>query len=115
MYAFDYKRPASVADAAAALQSGGKVLAGGQTLIPTMKLRLSRPEVIVDLAAVGSLRQIARKGNALVVGAMATHAAVAESADVRDLIPGLAALAEGIGDPADHPIRPAAELVAGDA
>lgn len=100
MYAFDYKRPASVAEAAAALQAtGGKLLAGGQTLLPTMKLRLANPETIIDLAACGGLTGISRQGDAIVIGAMTTHAAVAESADVKAAIPGLAEVVESIGDP----------------
>lgn len=101
MYAFDYKRPASLDEAKAALAAapGAKVLAGGQTLLPAMKLRLASPEVVIDLAKVKSLAGVTKQANALVVGAMTTHAAVAESADVRSTIPALAAVAEGIGDP----------------
>lgn len=100
MYAFDYKRPASVAEAEAALKStGGKLLAGGQTLLPAMKLRLANPETIVDLAACGGLTGIARKDGAVVIGAMTTHAAVAESAEVKAAIPELAKVVETIGDP----------------
>ena len=101
MYAFDYSRPGSVADADAALKAnpGAKLLAGGQTLIPAMKLRLASPGNIVDLGAIAALRGITRSGAGLKIGAMTTHAAVAESADVRAVLPGLAALAEGIGDP----------------
>lgn len=101
MYAFDYKRPHSVAEASAALGTGEgtKLLAGGQTLIPTLKLRLANPSTIVDLGRIAGLSGIARRGGSLVIGAMTTHAAVAESGEVRSAIPGLAALAEGIGDP----------------
>lgn len=101
MYAFDYARPSSIDEAKAALGDGSaaKVLAGGQTLLPTMKLRLAQPGMIVDLGSIADLKAIRRDGDTLIVGAMATHAAVAESADVRAAIPGLADVAEGIGDP----------------
>ena len=101
MYAFDYKRPASLDEANAALKSapGAKLLAGGQTMIPAMKLRLASPEQIIDLGRIANLKGISRKDGQLVIGAMTTHAAVSESADVKAAIPGLAALADGIGDP----------------
>ena len=100
MQAFEYVRPKSVDEAVRAIgASNAKLLAGGQTLIPAMKLRLNRPERIVDLGAIGGLAAIARKDNALVIGAMATHADIATSAEVAAAIPGLAHVAEGIGDP----------------
>src|SRR5688500_13187673 len=101
MHAFDYRRPETLAQAEQALSalSGAKLLAGGQTLIPAMKLRLNQPPYIIDLGAVAGLGAIGRKGNALVVGAMATHADIAESAEVASAIPGFAHVAEGIGDP----------------
>jgi carbon-monoxide dehydrogenase medium subunit len=101
MHAFDYRRPGTLAEAEQALNamSGAKLLAGGQTLIPAMKLRLNQPSCIVDLDGVAGLDAIVRKGNSLVIGAMATHAEIAESADVISAIPGFAHVAEGIGDP----------------
>jgi carbon-monoxide dehydrogenase medium subunit len=101
MYAFAYHRPQSVADAARLLASNpeAKVLAGGHTLIPTMKQRLASPKAIVDLSRVAELKGIDRKGNALVVGAMTTHAEVASSTVVRSAIPALADVAGLIGDP----------------
>jgi carbon-monoxide dehydrogenase medium subunit len=101
MQAFEYLRPKSLDEATRALagNANAKLLAGGQTLIPTMKLRLNRPELVVDLGALGGLDKIARKDNALVIGAMATHADVATSAEVAAAIPGLAHVAESIGDP----------------
>jgi aerobic carbon-monoxide dehydrogenase medium subunit len=101
MYTFEYHRAQSVADAAKLLASkpDAKLLAGGHTLIPTMKLRLASPKAIVDLSRVAELKGIDRKGNALVIGAMTTHAEVADSAAVKSAIPGLAVLAGGIGDP----------------
>ena len=101
MHAFDYRRPGSLAEAEQALSamSGAKLLAGGQTLIPAMKLRLNQPSCIIDLDAVAGLDAIGRKGDSLVIGAMATHAEIAESAEVISAIPGLSHVAEGIGDP----------------
>jgi carbon-monoxide dehydrogenase medium subunit len=99
MYAFTFERPASLADAQRAAQAGGaKVLAGGQTLLASMKLRLANPETLVDLGAIPELAGIRREGNALVIGAMTRHADVAASADVQAAIPALAELAGGIGD-----------------
>jgi len=101
MHAFEYHRPQSVADAARLLAANkeAKLLAGGHTLLPTMKLRLAAPKAIVDLSRVAELKGIDKKGNALVIGAMATHAEVADSSVVRSAIPGLAAVAGVIGDP----------------
>ena len=101
MHAFEYAAPASVADAAAALANeDAKVLAGGQTLLPTMKQRLAAPSVLVDLRKIDGLSGISREGDALVIGAMTRHAEVAASKVVQGAIPGLAALAALIGDPA---------------
>src|SRR5271157_3281835 len=99
MYAFEYQRAKSVADAAAVLaKSGGKALAGGQSLVGAMKLRLANPGTLVDLSGIAELKGINKEGGALVIGALATHAEVAASSAVRQAIPALAALAEGIGD-----------------
>src|SRR5690606_18167236 len=99
MYAFDYQRPSTVSEAAALLTDGAKLLAGGQTLIPTMKQRLASPSLVVDLGGVAELRGIDRAGDRLEIGAMTTHAAIAESPVVASAIPGLCQVAEGIGDP----------------
>jgi len=101
MYAFDYHRPQSLADAVKLLGAtkDAKLLAGGHTLIPTMKQRLASPKAIIDLCAIAELRGITKRGNALAIGAMTTHDAVARSADVAAAIPGLCKLAGGIGDP----------------
>ncbi|MEI7443513.1 MAG: FAD binding domain-containing protein [Burkholderiales bacterium] len=100
MYSFDYQRPA---DAAAAARAGGaadaRFLAGGQSLVQAMKLRLAQPTALVDLGGVGSLAGITRHGDTIRIGAMTRHSAVASSADVRAAIPALADLAGGIGDP----------------
>ena len=100
MYAFKYHKAASIQDAAARLAASpdAKLLAGGQTLIAAMKLRLASPSDLVDLGGLGDLRGIRVEGTNLVVGAMATHAAVAASPEVGRAIPALAHLAEGIGD-----------------
>ncbi|HJU30774.1 MAG TPA: xanthine dehydrogenase family protein subunit M [Hyphomicrobiaceae bacterium] len=101
MYAFDYHRPSSLADAAKLLagNSEAKLLAGGHTLIPTMKQRLANPPVLVDLGRVPELRGIQKSGSTLTIGAMTTHDEVAKSADVRSAIPGLCDVAAAIGDP----------------
>jgi aerobic carbon-monoxide dehydrogenase medium subunit len=100
MYAFDYYRPSSLAEAAKLIAGSedGKLLAGGHTLLPTMKLRLAGPKTIIDLGRIAELRGIERKGNDLVIGAMETHDAVASSPVVRAAIPGLGQLAAHIGD-----------------
>ncbi|MEQ9333554.1 xanthine dehydrogenase family protein subunit M [Thalassobaculum sp.] len=101
MYAFDYHKPSSVADAVSALKGAddGKFMAGGQTLIPTLKQRLAQPSDVVDLSGVKELSGISVAGGTVTIGAMTTHAAVADSAEVAGAIPALAALAGGIGDP----------------
>lgn len=99
MYAFDYHRPASVADAAKLLKDGAKILAGGQTLIPTLKLRLASPSALVDMRGIADMRGVSQTGANLVIGAMTTHAEVADSKPVQAALPGLAAVATGIGDP----------------
>jgi len=98
MYAFTYERPASQAGAVKLAQAGAKPLAGGQTLLASMKLRLAAHEQLVDLGAIPELKGIRREGNSIVIGAMTCHADVAESAELRAAIPALAALAGGIGD-----------------
>ena len=98
MYAFDYQRPASISAAAAAWQGEARFLAGGQSLIQAMKLRLSSSERLVDLGGIADLKGIKVEGGKVVIGAMTTHAAVAASAEVRKAIPALAELAGGIGD-----------------
>jgi len=101
MYSFNYKKVASVADAASALTSSsdGKLVAGGMTLIPTMKQRLAQPSDLIDLGGIADLNEIRKEGNTIIVGAMTTHATVAASKEVKAAIPALADLAEGIGDP----------------
>jgi carbon-monoxide dehydrogenase medium subunit len=98
MYAFAYERPASLADVLAKISSGGQALAGGQTLIATLKQRLAQPESLIDLAGVAELSGIKKEGNMLVIGAMTKHETVADSAEVKQSISALAALAGNIGD-----------------
>jgi len=103
MYAFNYQRPKTVRQAAGLLAKAGgdgKLLAGGQTLLPTMKQRLASPAMLIDLNQVDGMGGIELKGRNLHIGAMTKHADVANSHIVKTAIPGLAALAEGIGDPA---------------
>jgi carbon-monoxide dehydrogenase medium subunit len=99
MYAFNFERPSTTVDAAKAVATGGaKVLAGGQTLLASMKLRLANPEKLVDLGGVAELAGIRRDGNTLVIGAMTRHADVSVNPEVLSTMPALADLASHIGD-----------------
>ncbi len=102
MYSFSYHRPASVAEAANLIANAadGKLVAGGQTLLPTMKHRLASPSDVIDLGAIAELGGIVVNGNIVTIGAMTPHAEVAASGEVQEAIPALAALAGNIGDPA---------------
>jgi aerobic carbon-monoxide dehydrogenase medium subunit len=100
MYAFDYHRPETLSAAIGDLANpDAKALAGGMTLLPTMKQRLASPAALIDLKNVHELAGIAREGDNLVIGAMTRHAEVARSSVVEAAIPALASLAGGIGDP----------------
>ncbi|MDB5880329.1 MAG: carbon monoxide dehydrogenase [Ramlibacter sp.] len=98
MYAFSYERPSSLADAARLTAGGAKPLAGGQTLLASMKLRLTQPERIADLGGVKELSAIRKEGANLVIGAMTRHADVGSNAEVKSTFPALAYLASHIGD-----------------
>ena len=100
MYAFDYVRPQSLKDAATALRRNAEArpLAGGQSLVPTLRLRLARPPLLVDLRAIAELNAITVANNVVSIGAMTPHAAVAAAPELRRTIPALARLAGGIGD-----------------
>ena len=99
MHALAYQTPQTVADAvSAAAQEDARYIAGGQTLLQSMKLGLIAPSALVDLSGIAELKGICRDGQALVVGAATTHAEVANHADVQTLIPALADLAGHIGD-----------------
>lgn len=101
MYEFNVHKPGSVSDAVTALKGAddGKFMAGGQTLIPTLKQRLASPSDVVDLGGIADLKGIRQDGDAVVIGAMTTHAEVANSDVVKAAIPALAHLAGHIGDP----------------
>ena len=98
MYQFDYQRPETLAEAKGLLDDGAQLIAGGMTLLPTMKLRLAMPTTLVDLSALKELIGIRQDGDRLVVGAMSCHDEVARSATVAEAIPALAQLASVIGD-----------------
>ena len=99
MQAFAYATPNTLADAVKfAAEEDAKYMAGGQTLLQSMKLGLIAPSTVVDLAAIAELKGIRRDGNAIVIGAGCTHAEVAASAAVQAAIPALADLAGHIGD-----------------
>jgi carbon-monoxide dehydrogenase medium subunit len=100
MHEFNYYKASSVADAAAKLAAApdAKLLAGGQTLIAALKMRLASPSDLIDLGGVSELRGIKLDGGTLTVGAMTTHAEIAESKPVQKAIPALALLAGNIGD-----------------
>ena len=104
MYAsnFDYFRARSLADAHAliAAHPGAKVLAGGHSLVPLLKLRLAAPLAVVDIGRVPELRGIKREGDRVSIGALTTHAELAASADLRASAQALAEAAAMIGDPA---------------
>ncbi len=102
MYDFNYHRPSSVADAAKLLSSTseGKLLAGGQTLLPTIKQRLNKPSDLIDLGGIKDLNTVKAEGGKVVIGALTRHADVAGSDAVRKAIAALASLAGEIGDPA---------------
>lgn len=100
MYEFNYHRPATLEEAKQILSASddATLLAGGMTLLPTMKMRLARPSDLVDLSGIDDLTGITDSGDAIVVGAMTRHADVATSDVVRTAIPALADLADSIGD-----------------
>jgi len=101
MYAFDYHKPRSLAEAADLLSAHpeARLLAGGMTLLPTLKQRLASPSDLIDLSGMPDLAGIQVTDSEIRIGAMTTHAAVAHSAEIAAKLPALAALAEGIGDP----------------
>ncbi len=98
---FDYRSPATLDEALEILtgaQGEAKILAGGHSLIPLMKLRLAAPSLLVDLARVPGLRGIRRENGGLTIGAMTTHAEIAASTEVRKSAPALSEAANDIGD-----------------
>jgi len=101
MYDFAYQKPGSLADAVKVLgaDADARALAGGMTLIPVLKQRLNKPSTVVDLAKLG-LTGITVSGGSVTIGAMTTHATVADNAEVKAKFPALAWLASHIGDDA---------------
>ncbi|MDE0184245.1 MAG: xanthine dehydrogenase family protein subunit M [Candidatus Poribacteria bacterium] len=98
---FEYIAPSSVDEALALLKENGesaKLLAGGHSLIPTMKLRLAEPEVIVDLNRIGALKGISESSGTLIIGALTTHYELETSDLAHRKIPLLAQTAAAIGD-----------------
>jgi carbon-monoxide dehydrogenase medium subunit len=100
MYSFNYQRATSVEQARERLQAqpGARLLAGGQSLVASMKLRLTDPAELVDLGGIASLAGIRVEGRTVTIGAMTRHAEVAASAELQRALPSLAALAGGIAD-----------------
>jgi carbon-monoxide dehydrogenase medium subunit len=100
MHAFEYHRPTSLKDALALgeKKTDGRYLAGGQSLVQAMKLRLSSPTDLIDLNALGDLKSLKVEGGAVVIGAMVRHAEVAASNSIQKAVPALSALAGMIGD-----------------
>jgi len=101
MYAFNFHRPTTLRQASSLLAKSedAKLLAGGHSLIPVMKLRLASPATLIDLSQVKELSGIELKGRTLVIGAMTRHKDVANSPLVQESMPGLAAVPDSIGDP----------------
>ncbi len=99
---FEYRKAGSIAEAVQLLSEnpGAKLLAGGHSLIPLMRFRLARPEIVIDIGGIANLRGITVTGNTINIGALTTHAEIAASADVQRSNGMLAEAASGIGDPA---------------
>ncbi|HVB34745.1 MAG TPA: xanthine dehydrogenase family protein subunit M [Patescibacteria group bacterium] len=98
---FEYSRPTSLADAQKILREDpeAKALAGGQSLLPVLRMRLAAPTRLVDLQDIRELRGVSVRGRTVSIAAMTTHAEIGESADVQRAAAGLAMLAGGVGDP----------------
>ncbi len=97
--AFDYTKPATLADAIQALASGdGKILAGGHSLVPALKLRLNQPGHLIDISKLSELKGIREEGGAIVIGAGVTHQEIADSPIIREKLPMFAEGAQHIGD-----------------
>ena len=99
---FEYRKAGSIAEAVQLLSEnpGAKILAGGHSLIPLMRFRLARPEVVIDVGGISNMRGITVSGDTINIGALTTHAEIAASADVQRANGLLAEAAGGIGDPA---------------
>jgi aerobic carbon-monoxide dehydrogenase medium subunit len=109
MHAFEYHRPATLKEALSLLRKNkdAKLLSGGQSLIPALKLRLANPPALVDLGAIDELRGIKLEGAVLTIGALARHEEVANS---KDVMMGIPALARAAGDIGDRQVRNAGTL-----
>ena len=99
---FEYRKAGSIMEAVQLLADnpGAKLLAGGHSLIPLMRFRLARPEVVIDIGGIANMRGITVSGDTINIGALTTHAEIANSADVQRANGLLAEAAGGIGDPA---------------
>lgn len=99
---FDYYRARSVEEAGALLKQhpGAKLLAGGHTLIPLLKLRLAAPPALIDIGRIAALKGVEAKDGVVRIGALTTHAEIASSQVVREQCPALAEAAGHVGDPA---------------
>ena len=97
---FDYYRPKNLKEAISLLQKNkeAKILAGGHSLLPAMKLRVSSPPALIDISRVKGLSEIKAGTTAVNIGALSTHAAIAESAEIRNSCPILAEAAAQVGD-----------------
>jgi len=100
MYDFAYHKPSTIAAAAAMLAADpeAKPVSGGHTLLPALKHRLNKPSALIDISGIAELKGIRREGDALIVGALATHHEVSISPVVSGAIPALAEMAKHIGD-----------------
>lgn len=100
MYDFAYHKPSSIADAVKLLASDpdARPVSGGQTLLPALKLRLSKPTALVDLSGIADLRGVRREGGTIIIGALTKHYEIASSAEVKASLATLSALAWTIGD-----------------
>jgi carbon-monoxide dehydrogenase medium subunit len=101
MYNFTFHRPTTVRQAAGLLSRNpeAKLLAGGHSLLPVMKLRLANPSALIDLSLVEGLSGVEQKGRSVVIGAMTRHADAANSPVLQQVLPGLASVPASVGDP----------------
>lgn len=101
MHNFEYHKPGSLDEAAKLLSENEEaaLVAGGMTLLPTMKQRLAAPSALIDLSGIADLKGVREEGGAIIIGAMTPHGDVAADQTVRSRIPALAELADHIGDP----------------
>ena len=98
---FAYAKPASLAEALKLLERpGAKILAGGQSLIPSLNMRLSSPEVLVDITALPGLSGISVQGNCVKIGALTTHAQIEKSEEIKHHVPLLSQAVPHIAHPA---------------